>query len=620
MTVLLFIAMSVLIVGLVAWVVVEWSVRSRYDHETWVLVIRDADGNVIQEIIMAAFFLVAEHMKKLLTLRLLVPTLCWGQTYPNPTFLAPSGGTARAMQSHFSDVINLLDYGADPTGVADSSTALAAAIAQVNTDYGLSPRVLKCIYVPTGSYKINNATAIPAFGFGVPGCVYGDGPHKSSFTLGSSFVGDLFAWSEAWEATSGCAYTNGMTGTTDCAGPHASGFTVFGNTGSASQQNVLRFYDRNAHATVRDIEVFYLNGQCLSIGRTSAEPQAWMAESTIENVRCWNAGTSSQPAFEISETTTSGSEGTNEITFTNINVFNAAGRCVVVSSPQTFTAIAKLKFVNLRTEQCGGDGFTIGLSTDAIATTEIQVYNFEDPNILTGTYGLVIGAQSSTITIHGVELGHGSDAGGGINLNAGPSVSIGMIGLGLSGTAINVQSTSYGSNIYYEGGSGQLPAITTAQTFSGALGFTGPINLWGTSIINAPKVGFYALQGSGSGATIRLTADGNTASANNTFNPGFSVQYGISNFTANCLDITTLTKSYAWTLPIAEYQNFYSAATATWTPYATPFTVTQGTVTGAGFAASADTTNGGINLTFTTPTSNTDTWHCEALFQFVKSS
>ncbi len=48
MTIPLFISMSVLIVGLVAWI--ELSVRRRYDHETWILVITDADGNVIQEV------------------------------------------------------------------------------------------------------------------------------------------------------------------------------------------------------------------------------------------------------------------------------------------------------------------------------------------------------------------------------------------------------------------------------------------------------------------------------------------------------------------------------------------------------------------------------------------
>jgi hypothetical protein len=555
-------------------------------------------------------------MKKLLSLLLLAPALCWGQTYPNPTFLAPSGGTARAMQSHFSDVVNLLDYGADPTGVADSSTALAAAIAQVNTNYGLSTPVLKCIYVPAGSYYINNATVIPKFNPGVPGCVGGDGVHKSTFTLGTSFAGDLFATSEAWDT----AYTNGMNGTADKAGPYFHDFSVFGNTSASSQQNLLRLYDRNDFVTIANIEVHYLNGQCFSVGRTLNQIQAYMREFQISNFRCFNAGTSTQPVFEFSTTSPSGADATNTGYVSNLQVYASAGRAIVLNNPTSgaTSGVRYINFYNVRAESCGGDCFTIGLATDSGSINNIGVYGYISPGCNpAGCYDLVVspGASPTTgydISLHGLTL---QGAQNGINLARGTQIAVGLQGMAVSGTYINV-SSAYNIT-YLNEGLGFIPAITSSQTFSTPLANYTPAYYWGNPVGNPPKAGLFQMFGSGSGSSFRLTMDGTTASATNTFNLGYSTSVGFSGV-VNCQDMTTSSKTYTWAIPVGYYANYSGAGTA-YVSLGTPATTTNGTVTGAGVALTADATNGGINITFTTPTSNTDTWQCAANFMFAKA-
>ena len=108
-------------------------------------------------------------------------------TYPNPTLasITPTGSTtARTIQNRFADWINVLDYGADPTGTNDSWLAIQRAI----YDSGLAPsdRVASTIsavatttvtnrtlltlqrppqgkytvYLPQGTYKISKPLVI----------------------------------------------------------------------------------------------------------------------------------------------------------------------------------------------------------------------------------------------------------------------------------------------------------------------------------------------------------------------------------------------------------------------------------------------------------------------------
>ena len=70
--------------------------------------------------------------------------------------ITPSGASAaRTLAARAADVIDVLDFGADPTGAADSAPAFTAAMAAVSGGWGR-------VFVPRGSYKLNSAVNQPS--------------------------------------------------------------------------------------------------------------------------------------------------------------------------------------------------------------------------------------------------------------------------------------------------------------------------------------------------------------------------------------------------------------------------------------------------------------------------
>ena len=65
----------------------------------------------------------------------------------------PTGAINRTIREKLAEVISVTDFGADPTGVADSTTAVNNAIAYATAGYD-TYAAGKAIYFPAGSYKI----------------------------------------------------------------------------------------------------------------------------------------------------------------------------------------------------------------------------------------------------------------------------------------------------------------------------------------------------------------------------------------------------------------------------------------------------------------------------------
>ena len=74
-----------------------------------------------------------------------------------------TGAVTRNVRSKLQESVSILDFGADPTGVADSYTAITEAIAASNS-----------IYIPVGNYKISSTIVIPNHKY-----VYGAGRYYS---------------------------------------------------------------------------------------------------------------------------------------------------------------------------------------------------------------------------------------------------------------------------------------------------------------------------------------------------------------------------------------------------------------------------------------------------------
>jgi hypothetical protein len=78
-----------------------------------------------------------------------------GGTLTGPLYWTATGGnTSRSAQDRAADVINVLDHGADPTGVVDSSPAFASALALRRDGRPVD------VYAPTGVYRLNNPITV----------------------------------------------------------------------------------------------------------------------------------------------------------------------------------------------------------------------------------------------------------------------------------------------------------------------------------------------------------------------------------------------------------------------------------------------------------------------------
>jgi hypothetical protein len=85
-------------------------------------------------------------------------------TYEGAAVYTPAGtgATTRTVQAKLRESVSVLDFGADPTGVADSTAAIQAAIDAQGTTAS--------IYFPTGTYLVSSAITLNK-----PGVYFGDG-------------------------------------------------------------------------------------------------------------------------------------------------------------------------------------------------------------------------------------------------------------------------------------------------------------------------------------------------------------------------------------------------------------------------------------------------------------
>jgi hypothetical protein len=83
--------------------------------------------------------------------------------------------TARTLAARNADHLNILDFGADPTGVSDSAAAIQACIDAAMTagDPAVVARSgIKAVYIPTGTYRVNSTIKVKGVNFFT---MYGDG-------------------------------------------------------------------------------------------------------------------------------------------------------------------------------------------------------------------------------------------------------------------------------------------------------------------------------------------------------------------------------------------------------------------------------------------------------------
>ena len=93
-------------------------------------------------------------------------------TFTGPlTYTATGGSVARSAQDRANDVCNVIDFGADPTGVADSAPAINSAAA-----------LGKAVYLPAGTYHIRSRISLAG-----GQTMYGDGRGLTTITVSDDF-------------------------------------------------------------------------------------------------------------------------------------------------------------------------------------------------------------------------------------------------------------------------------------------------------------------------------------------------------------------------------------------------------------------------------------------------
>jgi hypothetical protein len=130
---------------------------------------------------------------------------------------------------------------------------------------------------------------------------------------------------------------------------------------------------------------------------------------------------------------------------------------------------------------------------------------------------------------------------------------------------------------------------------------------------------FTVLRGTGNSASaIRVTSDASTAGANDCVNLPNNSAYELT-IDLVAFDHTTVTKNASWNLITGLMTRGSSAAsTAVTVSSLTVPTYSSGVLTGESLAITADTTNGCLNVSYTPPTGNTDTYDVVARVQSVE--
>lgn len=283
-----------------------------------------------------------------------------------------------------------------------------------------------------------------------------------------------------------------------------------------------------------------------------------------------------------------------------------------------------------------GDTWTVTLPTPStlnrIAFVD-KTNSVSDPHFENGATGTsVAGVNQSPVQVGpGGYSASGNPAATAPNASGQYSVALGgsqctasgfgsFCGAGVGSTASNFYSFVFGQNNNATGGgAGAFGQNNTASGTDGlATGFQATDR--GHLYAEARAAGDFAVQGDAqirrivlrgtgavSGGAVRLTADGATAGAANCVNIPNNAAFNITVDVVG-LDHTSVGSNSSWGVWSGLLTRGANAASTALTMATPPTPITNGTVTGQGIAATADTTNGCLNLTMTHPT-NTDTWN-----------
>jgi hypothetical protein len=438
-----------------------------------------------------------------------------------------------------SFVFNVRGYGAVGDNTADDTASFSAAISAAYTAWSNNTAQPQIVYIPRGIYKITSQIISNSVNSGlINGFVsfIGDGSMQSILNVSAAFVGNLFAFSNIWSVGPGgltfpsggssVALANGLR-----AGVKLRGLGIFGDRTSGTIGTAFAFYDSADYVDMSDIMVEYWPGRVIWGGIMNQTTRGCIRESTFSHCRFFNCGSPGLPVIEIDSNSTGNSEGSNELAFSDIDIFAPYGDGISIHSSKNGVSLTRMIRVRIEGLQPGigspsGDLIRIGNTTDAQNTTHIRMTNMTLLNPYSGHFALVVtnGATAPDVP-YGIHF-HGSitgsvSTGAGIQITAGRNMQF-YPWLATSGIAVTVGPSSGGvqSNILIDEGtstsgtwsidSTSLQAVIANTKNNNPLFFTfagippGGVNTRGIKVSNATNFGIFY----GSGAPTLSAAKG----------------------------------------------------------------------------------------------------------------
>jgi len=273
--------------------------------------------------------------------------------------------------------IDVTDYGVIGDGLADDSAAIARACLFAIAQFR---RGIRCyLQFPSGRFLLKG-TKIPMF-VEAPVGIRGRGEQQTTFIIDPEYQGDVFSWSNCWQESS---YQKTRLGKSFSAGAFIENVGFLGNLERTGTVNALGFYDINDNVEVSNVEFDYILGRAIYVGGvTGGNGFGIMRESRFNELRIFHSGTPDHPCIEIGSS--GASDGTNELIFSQIDIFAPGGHGMVIRNGGT-QPVRLIKIFGLRIEKflSGFNGLQIG---DERFNGKIYGVNAIGLELLTGQAG-----------------------------------------------------------------------------------------------------------------------------------------------------------------------------------------------------------------------------------------
>jgi hypothetical protein len=284
-------------------------------------------------------------------------------------------------------ISNILRYGGDPTGVADSTTA-ATNCHKLGT----------VCYYPTGTYKISSGIPIPCGG------IVGDGPALSIISSTAAGTANLFNYT--------CA-VGGVFNNYQVTGPSMTGgwaLTVTAASGENTYTQISNVFFNTvwsgvsfiaaSHFTVSNINVVNFSGDGVTVNNTN---NADSGDSAITNSNFWDPSGPSLTANGIHHIASGGLK-------TTANKFNGLNVCYNLDLGTTGTSV--LTYTGNSCENIHTEGFLIQRTSGVAKYNHISIVGNE---FMANTGLCIVSNPASNITTNMVIANNTFQITGGTN-------------------------------------------------------------------------------------------------------------------------------------------------------------------------------------------------------------